>query len=776
MSNQNFEKLKPFLRQYMETLEQDKSGKKCVCPCCGSGSGVHGTSALGITPNTNDTKWKCHACGVGGDIVDLYQAVNNCERGEAIKELNEMYGDSTYTPPKETPLKEEKPPTDYTDFFIEAQKHLNETDYLTKRGISEETQKKFEVGYIAAWRDPEKPKAPLTPRIIIPTSDYTYFARDTRPDETIPDYQKPYAKYKVGGVHMLKPENLYDENSDYCFVVEGEIDCMSIDQCGYNCIGLGSTSMMHKLLDECKKKKPHGILIFAMDKDHGGEKALKQVPKFRKEGIPCIIADVLGDNLPDGVKDPNDLLRVEPERLKANLQKTVEQAREEQAKQLALEKENPKQNKKQPIKIIRSESSASSLSFEPKFYTDTLTIEKLELYLEEKGITVKYNDITHRIEYNEIEGISYDHLRENIPTLIYNELHDLYKKCTRDNIIHYLSTISTKTINIYNPILETIQGTKWDGKSRLEEVYKMFRIDENNESDELSRIIMRKWFMQCICGLHNNSKNPFSLDIILVFQGEQGTGKTRFFEHLAMNNNYFGEGVTIDTRNKDSLIEATSNWICELGEIGSTMKKDIDSLKAFLTRSTDVYRVPYGVESLSYPRKTSFCGTTNDKQFLIDETGNRRFAPIPLKSGMYIDIKQIKKFDTLQFWAEINQIVEEEVKKEDVTYGSCFRLTREELQKLNKRNLEFQKPLKGEEEVLDILAEQSTPEQGYELTQKYMTVTEFKQLHSALQKYTSVQIGKVLEKYGYTQKKVSINNSSTKVRLLPCKKYTGYTV
>ncbi len=73
---------------------------------------------------------------------------------------------------------------------------------------------------------------------------------------------------------------------------------------------------------------------------------------------------------------------------------------------------------------------------------------------------------------------------------------------------------------------------------------------------------------------------------------------------------YFGEGRTYDPRNKDSQIECTSKWICELGEIGSTMKKDIDSLKAFLTSSTNEYRLPYGKTALRYARMTSFCGTT----------------------------------------------------------------------------------------------------------------------------------------------------------------------
>lgn len=64
-------------------------------------------------------------------------------------------------------------------------------------------------------------------------------------------------------------------------------------------------------------------------------------------------------------------------------------------------------------------------------------------------------------------------------------------------------------------------------------------------------------------------------------------------------------------------MQATSKWISELGELGSIMRKDMDSVKVFLTKSTDEYRTLYGKASLHYPRMTSFVGTVNDDQFLI---------------------------------------------------------------------------------------------------------------------------------------------------------------
>ena len=304
---------------------------------------------------------------------------------------------------------------------------------------------------------------------------------------------------------------------------------------------------------------------------------------------------------------------------------------------------------------------------------------------------------------------------------------------------------------------------KWDGKDHVTQIYDIFKIPTDTEEGLYIRTFIFKWLKQCVCGLFNDIENPFSLDIILVFQGKQGIGKTRFFEMLALNSRYFGEGISLDPRDKDSVMQATSKWISELGEIGSTMRKDMDSVKAFLTKSTDEYRTPYGRAIFHYPRMTSFVGTVNDKQFLIDQTGNRRFVTIPLAPDLVIDYNtQIKPFDALQLWSQIYNIVK------DADKSSCFRLTEDEKRYLEKRNSAFVKPMKGEYEVLDILEEQQTPEQDYICTFRDMTVTEFIKIHNL--KYDVRTVGHILKKYGYESKKKKINGTVSRVLTFPYKK------
>ena len=402
--------------------------------------------------------------------------------------------------------------------------------------------------------------------------------------------------------------------------------------------------------------------------------------------------------------------------------------------------------------------------------TGLLTIANLKNYLKIKGYEVHYNIIKHSLEYSGFKGHSHDHLPETAPTIIYDDLQTEFEKCSAAKIADILLVIAAD--NRVNPILDMITSAKWDGKDRIEEIYNIFCI---GKEDKLSREIIKKWLMQAVCGLFNDSKNPFSLDLILVFKGKQGIGKTRFFEHLTMISQYFGEGICIDPRNKDSIIQATSNWICELGEIGSTLKKDIDSVKAMLTKANDEYRLPYGRTTLKFPRMTSFVGTVNDDKFLIDQTGNRRFATVPISDDVHIDYnKQIKTFNALQLWAQVYRVVQEEIAK-GATMASCFRLDPEMKEELDSRNEIYTKPMKAEDEVIDILAKLNVERQitssNYTITDEYMTVTEFISQHNELNKYTTEQVGKVLTKLGYESQRKKTNGRATRMKLLPKKEY-----
>jgi putative DNA primase/helicase len=104
----------------------------------------------------------------------------------------------------------------------------------------------------------------------------------------------------------------------------------------------------------------------------------------------------------------------------------------------------------------------------------------------------------------------------------------------------------------------------------------------------------------------------------------------------------------VDTKDRDSVKQAVSYWICELGEIDVTFTRSgISALKAFLSQFHDVLRLPYGRTTSKFARRTMFMGSVNDFDFLRDRTGNRRYMPIVVRGMLNWNDAEID-----QLWAE----------------------------------------------------------------------------------------------------------------------------
>lgn len=115
----------------------------------------------------------------------------------------------------------------------------------------------------------------------------------------------------------------------------------------------------------------------------------------------------------------------------------------------------------------------------------------------------------------------------------------------------------------------------------------------------------------------------------------------------------FKEGAKLDMKDKDSYIQALNCWICELGELDRTTAKDSAGLKAFVTQDLDEYRMPYSRKAVRRPRRTAFCGSVNPGEYLVDETGNRRYWTIPVLRFDLDKLFSLTRDWKQQFWAQI---------------------------------------------------------------------------------------------------------------------------
>lgn len=319
------EQLKGYLRNYVESVTQKSKGANLyVCPLCGSGTGKSGTGAFSIK---NGTSWKCFSCNAGGDIFDLYGAINGtADHNEQLRGLSELYGvqvasyrstaQEDFSPEYQNPTKNERythnsihttvytqaEAEDYTDFFLQANKAVDQTDYWKKRGLSKETVDRFKLGYVAEWRHPKAPKAPTSPRLIIPTGKGSYLARDTR--EEVPTEQKPYSKSKVGSIQLFNKRALQTATKPI-FIVEGELDALSIIEVGGEAVALGTTTKSKALVELLKAQAPAQALIIALDNDEAGQRASRELTEGIQElNIPCYSFNPCGE-----YKDANEALQ-----------------------------------------------------------------------------------------------------------------------------------------------------------------------------------------------------------------------------------------------------------------------------------------------------------------------------------------------------------------------------------------------------------------------------------------------------------------------------------
>lgn len=315
------------------------------------------------------------------------------------------------------------------------------------------------------------------------------------------------------------------------------------------------------------------------------------------------------------------------------------------------------------------------------------SIRVAKLFLRAFGVRVRLNEMNRRTE---ISGLPPEYSGEDsyntLVTLITDFMAGMsYRRATSPIVFDALSVIANE--NRYHPVLELLNTELWDGKNRLPDIYHMMGI-----TDDFHKTLVKKWAMQTVAVLYNSDENPIAAQGVLVLQGEQGIGKTQLFRHLAIREQFFKGGATLDMSNKDSLMSATKVWICELGEIDSTTKKEQSALKAFLTEQVDRFREPYARAETVRPRRTAFCGTVNPARYLRDETGNRRYWTIPVKE---IDINMVFQRPPewyAQFWRQVHEAYKRN--------PEGYLLTKQEQERINESNSDFETELHGEDEFM----------------------------------------------------------------------------
>lgn len=301
-----------------------------TCPCCNGGQ--HKRNVFHYNRKNNTVK--CFACGFSGDIfslVALEYGLGSCRDNfpEIVAKTCELFGyrlkghgrgnepiEGRISFRPEFREKEftfsDKEETDYSGYISWAAT-CNDYKYLLGRGISREVQERFCIGLDRHWRNPvtvenwkrqgkDISRIPESPRCIIPNSIYSYLARDTR--SILSEKCKCYSKQVAGKKRLFNRGCL--DRAKTIFVVEGEIDAMSVIEAGFEAVGLCGAANGEMLINELKRERCCKSLVLMLDNDEAGRKGSKALSEeLDKIGFPYID---YADYLQNLAHDPNEQL------------------------------------------------------------------------------------------------------------------------------------------------------------------------------------------------------------------------------------------------------------------------------------------------------------------------------------------------------------------------------------------------------------------------------------------------------------------------------------
>ena len=264
-----------------------------VCPCCGSGAGRNKqyTPAFFLFQASDGTPlFKCHSCDESGDIFKLAGIINHTAHfSEQLKIVAAFLGVDFS---KRTPLSDIPSPEAGTKaapaldqkatlrlkqqtmaYVTNCRKHISETDYFHRRGLTDETIKRFRLGY-----DPEKQMA------IIPFTSAYYIGRSTviGTDErgSNKHFKPPGLRQPIFNLTALS------KSRSPVFITEAPLDAISIMQSGGMAMALGggAVSVLKTVLDVYRPENP---FILAFDQDEPGKRLeLKVATLLEERDIP----------------------------------------------------------------------------------------------------------------------------------------------------------------------------------------------------------------------------------------------------------------------------------------------------------------------------------------------------------------------------------------------------------------------------------------------------------------------------------------------------------
>ena len=195
----------------------------------------------------------------------------------------------------------------------------------------------------------------------------------------------------------------------------------------------------------------------------------------------------------------------------------------------------------------------------------------------------------------------------------------------------------------YHPVRDYLDGLKWDGQPRLDGWLTTYAgADDTPYTRAVGTLTLT-------AAVRRVRQPGCKFDELPLLVSPQGMEKSTLIKVLAVHEDWYSDSLPIGADAKITVERTRGTWIAELADLAGKNRRDVEAVKAMLSRATDgPVRLSYARNSVTVPRQFICVGTSNLDQPLHDATGNRRFWPLETRQ---IDLKALRR-DRDQLWAE----------------------------------------------------------------------------------------------------------------------------
>ena len=173
----------------------------------------------------------------------------------------------------------------------------------------------------------------------------------------------------------------------------------------------------------------------------------------------------------------------------------------------------------------------------------------------------------------------------------------------------------------YNPVMEYMEkaAENWDGRKRINQ---MLQVYLGAEDIDLVSKIAEMWLVGAVAKVYEPcAKFDYVLDLV----GGQGVGKTSLLQKLG--GEWYTDAVT-DFANKDNYDIMLKALIINDDEMVASNRMSFAETKAFISKTSLRFRKPYMKRTEEFAKNFVLARTTNQKEYLKDKTGERRFLSV----------------------------------------------------------------------------------------------------------------------------------------------------